>query len=171
MKLRELSEKDISGMLEWMHDPEIGQYFQFDAASATPDTALNYIRSASNDPNSRHFAIVDENDDYLGTISLKSIDNKNRCAEYAISTRKKAHGQGVAKWATSSILDKAFDELDLNRVYLNVLTDNTRANRFYTKFGFVFEGTSRQHVYIRGKFKDLNWYAMLRKEWKERSLL
>ena len=70
-----------------------------------------------------HFAIVDDkNDEYLGTISLKHIDYKNHNAEYAISTRKKVRGSGIAQKSTELILDYAFNNLDLHKVYLNVLS-------------------------------------------------
>ena len=42
----------------------------------------------------------DQDDEYLGTISLKNIDLKNKNAEYAISTRKKARGTGANQQAT-----------------------------------------------------------------------
>ena len=49
----------------------------------------------------QHFAIIDDQDDeYLGTISLKNIDLKNKNAEYAISTRKSKRNrcQSKATW-------------------------------------------------------------------------
>ncbi len=168
MKLRELLEKDVPFMLEWMHDQEINRYFQFNAAAATFETAANFIKSSKNDPDNRHYAIVDDDDEYLGTISLKEIDNRNKRAEYAISTRRKAHGRGVAAWATHEILNIAFNQLQLNRVYLNVLCENEQANRFYHKFGFIFEGTSSQHIFLKDNFMDLNWYAMTKSQWEVR---
>jgi RimJ/RimL family protein N-acetyltransferase len=103
-----------------------------------------------------HLAIVDEKDYYLGTISLKEIDHAAKNAEYAISTRASAHGTGAALQATREILRIAFEELHLDRVYLNVLDENSRANRFYQKCGFRYEGQFRDHLLIRGELKNLN---------------
>ena len=47
-----------------------------------------------------HMEIVDETDEYLGTISLRDIDLENMTAEYDITTRTKAHGKGFAFRAT-----------------------------------------------------------------------
>lgn len=158
--LRNLEEKDAPLMLEWMHDPSIACFFRFDAMSMTEEKCIEYIRAANSDENSRHFAIADENDEYLGTISLKNIDKEKKEAEYAISTRKKAHGTGATMTATKEILRIAFEELGLERVYLNVLAENTRANAFYKKVGFQFDYCEKNAVEINGEKKDLNWFFL-----------
>jgi len=145
-------------MLEWMHDPSIVCFIWFDAMSMTEEKCLEYIRTANSDDNSKHFAIADENDEYLGTISLKNIDYEKKEAEYAISTRKIVHGTGAASTATKEILKIAFEYLELNRVYLNVLKENDRANAFYQKVGFRFDHCEENAIEIFGKLHCLNWY-------------
>lgn len=156
--LRPLEEKDAGGMLEWMTDPEIVCFFRFDASAVTPESCRSFISAANRQADCRHYAIADETDAYLGTISLKSITETD--AEYAISTRSCAHGSGAAMAATKEILKIAFQELGLKRVYLNVLADNGRANAFYRKAGFRFVRTEENAVTIRGEEKDLNWYEI-----------
>lgn len=163
--LRALREKDAPLMLEWMQAPDIACFFRFDASKMTEDSCKAFIENANSDAGSRHYAIADENDEYLGTISLKDIDGAS--AEYAISTRKCAHGTGAASQATKKVFDIAFNELGLERVFLNVLTENQRANAFYKKMGFVFERTEKNAVEIRGEMKDLNWYAIRKKDYSE----
>ncbi len=158
--LRALELRDAPLMLEWMQDPSIACFFRFDAAGMTEEKCRDYIVSANRDPSSRHYAIADENDEYLGTISLKDIADGR--AEYAISTRKCAHGTGAAMQATREILRIAFDELGLETVFLNVLTDNHRANAFYRKAGFRYTHTEENALELRGVWKDLNWYEIER---------
>ena len=168
MKLRKLEEKDADGMLEWMHDPEIQDFFCFDAMERTQQDAQEFIRNASTnfaESNNIHYAVCDDEDEYLGTISLKNIDLCAKKAEFAISLRKKARGRGVGQAAISILLDKAFAEFDLERVYLNVLSDNNRAIHLYEKCGFIYEGEFRKHIYIHGKYKSLKWYSILREEY------
>lgn len=160
--LRPLSQKDAPFMLEWMTDPDIVRFFRFDASSVTEGSCLRFIEGANDRPDAVHFAIADENDEYLGTISLKDIDRETRTAEYAVSTRKKAHGTGAAMQATRLILQYAFDTLGLERVYLNVLAENGRANAFYRKAGFRFVREEPDAVEIRGESKTLNWYEYLK---------
>lgn len=168
--LRQLKEEDAPFMLEWMHDSEIQKGFQKEMSKMDLSDVVRFCREAKisscpQDMQTRHFAIVDnEDDEYLGTISLKNIDNKNRTAEYAISTRKKVHGRGIAKKATGLLLKKAFQDYNLNRVYLSVLKNNKAAIALYERSGFVFEGMARNHILKDGTFETLMWYGMLREE-------
>lgn len=162
MKLRYLKEKDVLLMIEWMKDPSLTCFFSFNFNDITIDKALDFINKSKEDGNNRHYAIVDEKDEYLGTISLKNIDNKNRSAEYAISLRKCAIGKGIARFATENILNIAFNELNLNKVYLNVLSNNIRAIKFYEKFGFKYEGEFINHIMIKDQYRSLKWYAIFK---------
>lgn len=169
IQLRQLLEKDVNGMLEWMHDPDIQNNFRATLQDMGKEDALQFIKRAECTPvagKSIHYAIVNADDEYLGTISLKNVDLKSKNAEYAISLRKKAQGLGIATEATREILRKAFDDFGLERVYLNVLSENKRAIHLYEKCGFVFEGEFRKHLYLRGAFRALRWYSILKEEYK-----
>lgn len=166
--LRKLKESDAEWMLEWMHNEENTRYFKRDFSNMQVEDCREYIRSTWEDKDDFHFAVCDESEEYLGTISLKQVDLENGTAEYAISLRNVAMGKGVASKATNEILKFAFEKLNLNRVYLNVLADNVRARRFYEKYGFIYEGAWKEHYVLRGKKRDLLWFRILKEEWVER---
>jgi RimJ/RimL family protein N-acetyltransferase len=166
MKLRKLKTADVPRIYDWMKDPEINQFFRFNADDMTLDSVTQYVQQAQDTKYNLHLAVVDDHDQYLGTVSLKDIDEVNRKAEYAICMRKEAQGTCAAVFATSEILKIAFLERNLNRVYLNVLSDNLRANRFYEKFGFFYEGEFKEHLMIRGVLKNLKWYRLLKNEYE-----
>lgn len=168
MKLRALVEKDAAGMLEWMHDPQIQKCFRFNTESKTMEDVISFIQTAESEPvhgKSVHLAIVNDEDEYLGTISLKEIDTTAHNAEYAISLRKCAQGKGIGALATKEILRIAFMDFKLEKVYLNVLADNEKAIRLYEKTGFVYEGLFRNHLFLNGEYKSLKWYSMLKSEY------
>ncbi|MEG1274420.1 MAG: GNAT family protein [Ruthenibacterium sp.] len=167
MKLRKLQEKDIPGMLEWMHDPDLNQYFLFDASNQTEEQSKIFVQRSMSSTN-KHFAIADDKDVYQGTISLKNISYANQTAEFALSLRKQAIGTGTAAWATKELLQKAFNEFKLNRVYCNVLSDNIRSQRYVIKAGFQYEGEFVCHVKKNQQFKNLKWYAILKEEYEAR---
>lgn len=158
--LRKLVLDDAEGMLEWMHDPNVSDVFAQDFQSMSMVDVERFIASAYDDLASLHFAISGEDGEYLGTVSLKSIDKENGNAEYAISTRSKAHGSGIARRATEDILDLAFNVLGLHRVYLDVKESNGRAVSFYRKIGFVEEGCFREHLCDGERYENLLWFGM-----------
>ena len=168
MKLRKLDEKDAAGMLEWMHDPEIQKFFQIDMINRTKEDVIEFIHHSRIDMaegESIHYAIADDTDEYLGTISLKDLDLMAKNAEYAISLRKKAQGRGIASEATKELLKRAFWEFKMERIYLNVLSENRKAIQLYEKCGFVYEGEFRKHLFLKGEYKTLKWYSMLKEEY------
>ena len=170
VQLRQLQRKDCIGMLEWMHDIEVARYFRDDMLDKTEKDVLEFIDRADIVPlhgKSVHYAIVEEADEYLGTISLKSIDLRDKNAEYAISLRKTAQGRAVAYLATRELLNIAFHEFDLERVYLNVISENKRAIRLYEKCGFIYEGELRDHLFIKGNYISWKLYGMIEDEYSE----
>ncbi len=156
--IRRLMEKDAIYMLEWMKDPEITKNFRVNFSEFSLKDAQSFIKNSFDEKN-QHFAFVDDQDMYLGTVSLKNISQLDKNAEYAIVTRKSAQGTGAAKRATEETLKYAFENLRLRKIYLNVLSENDRARCFYKKMGFELEGHSREHVCIDGIYCDLDWYA------------
>ncbi len=163
MKLRKLEVKDIPYMLEWMHDEEITKYLKFAFNKATKESQEVFIKNSYTTENI-HLAIVDDNDEYLGTISLKNINYLDLNGEYAICLRKKALGTDIAKKATYEILKIAFNDLKLKRVYLNVVSKNVRAWKFYEKMGFIYEGESKEAIMINKELENLKWYRVLKEE-------
>ena len=166
VKLRNLEIKDAPLMLEWMTDPDIVRWFQFDSKNVNLDKCVNFITHSRENPNTKHFAVCDaETDTYLGTISLKNIDLASRRAEYAISMRKNTHGTGAAYEASRLLMDIAFNEYALDEIYLYVLAENIRANKFYNKIGFHLVRNESNTIPIQGKPYNLNWYSMTRTEY------
>lgn len=175
ISLRELKTEDAPFMLEWMNDIDIQQAFKKNMLGMTLKKAIEFCKNSRipdiiQTGQSLHFAIVDDIDDeYLGTISLKNIDLENGNAEYAISTRRKIHGKGIAKNATEQLLEKAFIDYGLHRVYLNVMADNLAAIHLYEKCGFKLEGELREHLRRGNEFVGWKWYGILNSEFAKKN--
>lgn len=154
--IRPLEEKDADRMLEWMRDPDITQFLQIGGPDTSKEQVLDFIRTANEDHENLHMAIVNLDDEYQGTVSLKHIDREKKEAEYAISMHPSALGTGAAMEGTHLIINYAFNVLYLNRLYLYVQKENQRAIRFYEKCGLKKTHTSS--MTIRNRKKDTFWY-------------
>ncbi|MEA4821284.1 MAG: GNAT family N-acetyltransferase [Erysipelotrichales bacterium] len=168
MKLRKLQDKDSALMKEWMLNNNITKYFRFDANSASDDKIKNFIQNSFS-KNYRHYAIVDENDEYLGTVSLKNINRIPNTAEFAIVLREGAAGKGYGKRAVREILTIAFDELNLKKIYLNVLKNNEKAIKLYEKIGFRTEDEYQLFMTEDDKDIDLFYYSITKRDMIEKS--
>lgn len=160
--IRQLELKDAEPMMECLNDKTNTQYMLIGGKCFSYQDCVNFINSTHSDKNNINFAIIDENDNWIGTISLKHVDNKVRQAEYAIITAPHVHGKGYAYKATVELIEYAFTNLNLQRIYLNVTSDNLRAINFYKRCGFVHEGTFRKAILIRDQLKDLEWFSIIK---------
>jgi RimJ/RimL family protein N-acetyltransferase len=64
------------------------------------------------------------------------------------------------------LLDFAFGELRLERVYLHVFDFNARAIHVYERVGFTLEATEREAYYRHGHHHDMHLMGILRHEWE-----
>ena len=97
----------------------------------------------------------------MGTVSLKHIENGN--AEFAIAVRAGAMGRGYAWRGMESILEKAFQDMDLESVYWCVSRENGRAVRFYDKHIFHEALDIPKEILSRYEGMDgLKWYSVLK---------
>jgi len=77
-------------------------------------------------------------------------------------------GKGLGSFAVTEILRHAFNDMNLNRVELFVLSNNEHAKNLYTKCGFIPEGILRQYSFKDGHYADTIVMSILRKEWENR---
>lgn len=156
--LRRLQEDDAGRMLEWLRDANVTQYLRLSEERKTIESVLSFIEASADESRDLHRAVTAEDGRYYGTVSLKNIDPDRREAEYAIALHPDAIGTSAAKSATDGILREAFSNLCLRRVYLTVLAENLRAERFYRRYGFQYE--SESPIEFKGRPGILRRYAL-----------
>lgn len=137
ISLRPLEMKDAPRMLEWMRNDDVTHFLNIGGSDTEMETVENFIRAAADESVNVHRAVVNADDTYLGTISLKNIDRDRKEAEYAVAMHMDAIGTGASAKATALICRLGFEELGLERIVLCVREENQRAVKFYKKTGFV----------------------------------
>ena len=137
MVLRKLKKKDADFMLEWMHDKNVISELNANFSEKTIDDCIAFIENSNISDEDIHFAIVDANDEYMGTVSLKHVDMISKNAEFAITVRSSAMGRGFSSFGMSEILKYGIEILHLTDIYWCVAKTNTRAIRFYDKNNYV----------------------------------
>lgn len=163
MRLRELKEKDCSLMLEWMHDEDVVKNMRADFKNKSLADCMNFVKNNMTEKD-KHFAIVNEKDEYMGTVSLKNIDRDSASSEFAITIRHSAMGKGYSSYAMKKIIDMAFFEFGLEKVYWYVNRENVRAVKFYDKMKytrFSIEEIERLGIKIEQEgLENMYWYCV-----------
>lgn len=161
MLLRKLELKDAPLMLAWMHDKSVVEKLRTNFASKTLSDCEAFIKASWDDKQNINLAIVSDTDEYMGTVSLKHIENGT--AEFAITVRAEAMGKGYSWYGMETIIEKAFDEYGLECVYWCVSRFNERAVRFYDKHNFHEALDIPASIIDRySDMNDLKWYSVLK---------
>jgi RimJ/RimL family protein N-acetyltransferase len=104
----------------------------------------------------------------IGEALLFDVDRRNGSAGLGIFIGERNDwGKGHGTDAVNALVDFAFAELRLERVWLNVGTHNPRAQRSYQKAGFVHEGTLRNDRYEGGRHTSGHLMSIVRQEWQD----
>ncbi len=162
MKLRMLEQKDAPFMLEWMHDDDVVKDLYSNFKEKTIEDCKGFITYSQTAKTDLNLAIVDDDDEYLGTVSLKHIDKAEGTAEFAITVRKKTMGTGASAFGMKAILEKGISELGLKSIYWCVNKINARAVRFYDKNGYKRTENVPQKLlsmYPDELLKSFIWYV------------
>ncbi|MDD1502787.1 GNAT family protein [Lysinibacillus sp. CNPSo 3705] len=107
----------------------------------------------------------------IGIVALINIDYKNRNAECIIDIGEKEYwGKGYGSEGLKLLLDYAFYEMNLHRVYLKVFSFNDKAISLYNKIGFIQEGSSRQSLFRDGTWYDIIHMGILQNEYFEKQV-
>ncbi len=169
VKLRAVDEIDVDNILTWVNDPGVvGNLATFAGAPLTRADELAWVRKVRTSNDDRVFTVTDAHDDrYLGQVGLHQIFWRSRVARAAaIVSNKSDHGRGYGSAAIAALLDVAFHELELHKVWLMVFRTNERSLRTWRRLGFLDEGVLRDEYFHEGAWHDMVRLGLLRHEWR-----
>lgn len=98
----------------------------------------------------------------IGTVCLHDIlRTPYCCSEIGYKFDAAFQHQGYAREAVAKVLNIAFTDLSLHRVFARVMPENTPSLRLLEVIGFTCEGTEYACTQIQGKWEDHIRYALL----------
>jgi len=139
--LRLLTEDDLEMTLAWRNRDDVRHWFkQSDVISLASHRAWFTRHQLVDDA----FMFVVENIETrapVGQVSIYAIDREIGEAEVGrFIAAPGVSGKGFIREAIRALVQFAFTELSLQRVYLEVFADNARAIRLYESLGFAKHG-------------------------------
>lgn len=153
---------DADAFWRAQQDPEIARWNGSPAASRDDVVAVVARRANWSTGDHASWAVVDDVDALLGSLSLHRIDLLEREAEIGYWTVPSARGRGVAPRAVDAVCRWAFEVLGLKRIELVHAVENRASGRVAAKAGFTQEGRLRRsHRYGDGRRHDELLWARL----------
>jgi len=166
VNLRAVEKKDLEEIMKWVNDREITKYlvaFLYPVSRVEEEKFLE--RAMSHNDTEKTLVIETKEGIYIGQIGLHKIDWKNRNAELGIVIGNKEYwGKGYGTDAIEVLLNHAFNQMNLFKVYLRVFEYNKRGIRCYEKCGFKEEGRLRKNHFYNGEYYDEIIMGILKNE-------
>lgn len=171
--LREYKSEDLESIRKWCNNPNItknlSDIFLYPHSLQQSENFLNMMIKGEN-PHSKGFVIAKkEDEDYIGQIDILNIDWKNRtCLLGIVIGDSHNQGKGYGTEAIKLLQKFVFEELNLNKLELEVHDFNLQALNCYKNCGFIEEGRKREKFYSNGKYSDQIFMGILKSEFELR---
>ena len=165
IKLRPITINDTDNIIKWRNNPLVLKNF-IQQEPLTRETHLRWLSDYIETGKVKQFIIIDEDSGLdLGSIFLRDIDQRNKKAELGIFIGEDDHrGRGIGKHAIQQLLNYAFSELKLHKIFLRVLSENRQAINSYLKAGFSIDGVFKQDVIIDDCYHDITFMSVINDE-------
>ena len=169
VRLAPSSRDDAEVFARWSQDPDYLRNQDTDYARPySAETFIERFNPGRENPNAVMFDLRTVEDNRLiGFVAIHSIEWNNQAGLLAIGIGEPNYrGHGYGADALRLILRYAFDELNLHRVGLDVISNNAQAIRAYERVGFKQEGVQRESVFRDGQRHGRVVMGILRDEWQ-----
>lgn len=170
VKLRAYKREDIKLACEYMNDSELKRLL----VNKIPYPMIleqeeKWFESLLDLKDSYNFAIEDlETGKYIGGCGINKINWLNRSVIIGIFIGDKDYwGRGYGTDAVKVLVKFIFEQMNINKIKLNVFSFNKRAIRCYEKCGFQVEGVFKQELFRDGQYHDEYAMALFFEDWKK----
>ncbi len=170
--LRPWEDSDAEVLYEYAKNPNVGP-----AAGWPPHPDVEYslevIRTILNGDEAYAVCLKDDGKP-IGAIELmpdsrmSTSDSENEC-ELGFWIAEPFWGQGIIPEAAQRLLQRAFDELGMNKVWCGYYDGNIKSKRVQEKLGFIYEKTLEcVDVPLLGEKRTEHFNSMTSSEWHQR---
>ena len=171
LRLRRLTMGDAADMYEYSQDLEVARHVLWDAHVHIADTKayLRYAMRQYRNGEPASWGIEHKQlRKLIGTIGFMWIQREHNSAEVGYSLSRSFWNQGLMTEALHATLEVGFGELLLHRIEAQHETTNPASGVVMRKVGMNHEGTLRGRLYNKGRYVDVNLYAILRQDFVSR---
>jgi [ribosomal protein S5]-alanine N-acetyltransferase len=169
LTLREVALDDVDAVHAIYGDATATRHLSFEPRSRdqVAQIVARSMVSAITDPRTEYaLAVCTRDGELIGFARLAT--EAQRAATIGFALRPDTWGGGFGTETVTALLALAFDERGLHRVWAARAPDNTVSKRTLLGAGLVEEGRIRDHVHVRGNWRDSIVHSILENEWTSR---
>ncbi|MCL1913714.1 MAG: GNAT family N-acetyltransferase [Eubacteriaceae bacterium] len=161
--LRKATKGDAHDMLEYASDEETVRYLDW-AGAKTIDEALEGIITFHWSQPGIWAIELRENSKCIGAISINVEPDHDKCS-FGYVLNRNYWNKGYMTEALGAVLSLCFEKLELNRVEAIHYVGNEASGKVMEKNHMAFEGISIHGVKIKGVFRDVVRYGIIKEHW------
>ncbi len=170
--LRPFEDRDIEPFSRYRSDPEVARYQGWEAPYSLEQAArfVDGMKSIRPGIPGQWYQIAIEHRhsrELLGDCAFLILLEDQRQAEIGFTLARASQSQGYASEAVARLLDYLFADFNLHRVRANCDPENTASSRLLERLDMRHEGHFIESLWLKGRWCDEDWYAILRREWEK----
>ncbi len=170
--IRRFQNSDLAAIFAYRNDPEVARYQRFGSVSEAQLSVLIQGQQ-SIEPGTPgqwfQFAIaLKETGELIGDCALRMDKEDTGRAEVGFTLSRPYQGKGFATEAVTCVLDYAFAELGLERIFALTDCENQPSIALLERLDMLREGHLLKNFLWKGERRDEYRYAILKDEWLQK---
>ena len=163
--LRPSAAADLQTFSAWERIPAVTEFFSI-RDGQTLEEVTEKFRKDHADPGAAQLTICLKDGTPIGRVVMADIIEGWKAELWRIYVADTAlRGKGYGKQAMQAVMKWCFEDLKLERLYLDHYTGNPAAG-LYLSLGFQYEGVLRRNCRKNGKLYDVHLMSMLKEEYQ-----
>ena len=159
--LRPSAAADLQTFSAWERIPAVTEFFSI-RDGQTLEEVTEKFRKDHADPGAAQLTICLKDGTPIGRVVMADIIEGWKAELWRIYVADTAlRGKGYGKQAMLAVMKWCFEDLKLERLYLDHYTGNPAAG-LYLSLGFQYEGVLRRNCRKNGKLYDVHLMSMLK---------
>ena len=168
LSLFAVEKEDLQQLRDWRNDPNFRKYFREYRDLILSQQQKWFETQVVNDNSTLMFSIRrNEDNSLLGCCGLVYINWVHRHADLSLYIGfddKYIDDEGYAEESCKLILNYAFNELCLNKIWTEIYEFDEKKKLLYDKFSFKQDGLLRQNYWYDGQWWDSRILSILSSE-------
>ncbi len=171
--LRPFRREDLADLFAIESDPDVARYLYRDVRDEAQvvrslEAKMRATQIRPGGGGLSLAATLGDGGPVVGDLTLTYQSPVHRQAEIGYVLHPAHHGRGLAAEAAAVLVDLAFEQLKVHRVYGRIDARNRASARVLEKLGMRREAHLVENEWVKGEWTDEMVYALLHRDWAAR---
>lgn len=165
-RFRQIREEDLSIIMTWRMTPEITRFMCSDPKLTMKEQKAWFERIKIEED--MFYWVFEVDGKPAGLVGLVDWDKRNSVIHSgAYIAEHEARGLQNIVDMNMNLFGYAIEKLKVNRIGIEIMSNNTGQLRWIVRFGATKEGVCRQAIKKNGEYYDLHLFSILADEWPD----